>query len=134
MKFKRYSDKNIIILFSILVIVVSTLLLILLKLYGFGSEIKYFGFGIGIGLIIFIIASLVKLKKNGVIYDERDNLIEREASSISFTILQLILSILVLATYRMGSVEINISALTLLLFLLTFIVYGIAYFFAKRKN
>jgi len=135
MKVKSLSETKIILLISAIVLGVGVLLTGLFYLLGYSSEIKlYFAIGIGIGLIIFIINSIIRLKKNGVIYDERDNYIEKETNSISFTVFQIILSVFVLATYRLGDIEINVSVFALLLFFVMWMIYGIVYLFVKKRS
>lgn len=135
MKVKNVSDSKLILIISVITLGVGAFILGLFNLLDFDGEIRfYLGIGVGIGLIIFIISSIIRLKINGSIYDERDSFLEKETNAISFTIFQILLSIFILATYKMGDIKINVSAFSLLLFFIMWTVYGIVYFFVRRKN
>lgn len=135
MKVKNVSDSKLILIISVITLGVGAFILGLFYLLDFDGEIRfYLGIGVGIGLIIFIISSIIRLKINGSVYDERDSFLEKETNAISFTIFQILLSIFILATYKMGDIKINVSAFSLLLFFIMWTVYGIVFFFVRRKN
>lgn len=135
MKVKNVSDSKLKLIISVITLGVGAFILGLFYLLDFDGEIRfYLGIGVGIGLIIFIISSIIRLKINGSVYDERDSFLEKETNAISFTIFQILLSIFILATYKMGDIKINVSAFSLLLFFIMWTVYGIVFFFVRRKN
>lgn len=135
MKVKNVSDSKLILIISVITLGAGAFILGLFYLLDFDGEIRfYLGIGVGIGLIIFIISSIIRLKINGSVYDERDSFLEKETNAISFTIFQILLSIFILATYKMGDIEINVSAFSLLLFFIMWTVYGIVFLFVRRKN
>lgn len=84
--------------------------------------------------LFYIGGSIVKLKRQGAIYDERDSHIERKASSIAFSISQIMIAAFALLTYNQEKIEINIGGLMMMLFFVIWILYGIVYLFVKIKN
>jgi len=116
MKVKNLSDSKLILIISVITLGVGAFILGLFYLLDFDEKIRlYISIGVGIGLIIFIISSIIRLKINGSIYDERDNYLDKKANSISFTIIQILLSIFILTTYKMGDIKVNVSIFSILI-------------------
>ena len=46
----------------------------------------YLIIGIGIAFLFYLVSSFIRLKKDGVLYDERDSYIEEKANAISYNV------------------------------------------------
>lgn len=135
MKLKNMSDSKKLVFISLVVLVVGAAIYGLFEIAGYDEKSKsYVIIGMGIAFIFFIISSIIRLKRDGVLHDERDDYIEKESNATAFTLFQIILAAIALLTYKLDKIEINISGFTFLLFFIMWIVYGITYFFVKRRS
>ena len=135
MRIKKMSNSKIILILSIVVLGIGALVYALFSLLGADQKSKfYLVIGLGIAFVFYIVSSIIKLKRDGVLYDEREDHIEKKSNAIAFTIFQGILIIFGFLTYKLGEVKINISGLIFLLFFIMWLVYGIVQFFVKRRS
>lgn len=135
MKIKKMSNSKIILILSIIVLGIGALFYALFSLLGADEKSKfYLVVGLGIAFVFYIASSIIKLKRDGVLYDEREDHIEKESNAIAFTVFQGILMLVGLLTYKLGEVKINISGLIFLLFFIMWLIYGIVQFFVKRRS
>lgn len=135
MKIKNMSNSKKLTLLSGVGIGIAVILYSVCNILGYDSKIKlYILIGIGLGLVISIVSTIVKLKRDGAIYDERDGHIEKKANAIAFDIFKIILLLIVLLTYNVQNSNINIGGYTFLLLMVLWIIRGITYFFVKLKN
>lgn len=131
---KNLKDSNKIMLISVIVIVFAVIFYILTDIFVSNSMMKFLvAAGVGLGLLIYIVISLVKLKKDGSIYDERDSYIDGETSFLALRIFQIILALIVIFTYGLDNLDLNISQYTLLLFFTSMIIYSVVNIIKKRK-
>lgn len=131
---KNLKDSNKIMLISVIVIVFAVILYVLTDIFVSNSMMKFLvAAGVGLGLLIYIVISLVKLKKDGSIYDERDSYIDGETSFLALRIFQIILALIVIFTYGLDNLDLNISQYTLLLFFTSMIIYSVVNIIKKRK-
>lgn len=134
MKIKNMSNSRIILILSIIVLGFGALVYAIFSLAGADEKSKfYLILGLGIAFVFFIISSVIKLKRDGVLYDEREDYIEKQSNAIAFSVFQVILIIVGLLTYKLGEIKINISGLIFLIFFVMWLVYGIVQFFVKRR-
>lgn len=134
MKIKNMSNSKKILILSIIVLGFGALVYAIFSLAGADEKSKfYLVVGLGIAFVINIISSIIKIKRDGVLYDEREGYIETQSNAIAFSIFQGILIVVGLVTYKVGEIKINISGLIFLMFFIMWLVYGIARFFVKRR-
>ena len=102
---------------------------------GYDYKFKsYLLFGIGLGVVICLISSIVKLKRDGVLYDERDGRIEEKTNALAFDVFQIILVIIGLFTYKIKTGSVSIGGYTFLLLFIAWITRGIIYLIVKKRN
>lgn len=89
--------------------------------------------GLIIGLILFFIASVIRLKRYGIITDERDEQVDIRSSASSYWIIMMILLIFAAIFYNAGEVKINLGGFCILLMALMNIVYWITYLIHWRR-
>lgn len=131
---KNLKDSNKIMLISVIVIVFAVILYILTDIFVSNSMMKFLvAAGVGLGLLIYIVISLVKLKTDGSIYDERDSYIDGETSFLALRIFQIVLALIVIFTYGLDNLNLNISQYTLLLFFTSMLIYSVVNIIKKRK-
>jgi len=131
---KNLKDSNKIMLISVIVIVFAVILYILTDIFVSNSMMKFLvAAGVGLGLLIYIVISLVKLKTDGSIYDERDSYIDGETSFLALRIFQMVLALIVIFTYGLDNLDLNISQYTLLLFFTSMLIYSVVNIIKKRK-
>ncbi len=131
---KNLKDSNKIMLISVIVIVFAVILYILTDIFVSNSMMKFLvAAGVGLGLLIYIVISLVKLKTDGSIYDERDSYIDGETSFLALRIFQIVLALIVIFTYGLDNLDLNISQYTLLLFFTSMLIYSVVNIIKKRK-
>lgn len=134
MKLKKMSNTKMVLILTVMVLGIGGLIYALFAIAGVNEKSKFFILvGLGIALIFNIGRTVIKLKREGVIYDEREGHIEEKSNSISFTVFQIVVMLLVLLTYKAGEIKINISGLLFFLLLIMWLIYGIANFFIKRR-
>lgn len=131
---KNLKDSNKIMLISVIVIVFAVILYILTDIFVSNNMMKLLvAAGVGLGLLIYIVISLVKLKTDGSIYDERDSYIDGETSFLALRIFQIVLALIVIFTYGLDNLDLNISQYTLLLFFTSMLIYSVVNIIKKRK-
>lgn len=134
MKIKNMRNSKKVLILSIIVLGFGALIYAIFSLAGADEKSKFYLLvGLGIAFVINIISSIIKLKRDGVLHDEREDYIEKQSNAIAFSIFQGILIVLGLASYKLGEIKINISGLIFLMFFIMWLVYGIVQFFVKRR-
>lgn len=134
MKIKNMNNSKKLIFLSLIILIFGAVFYGLCQVLGYDEKFKfYILIGMGIAFIFYLGGSIIKLKKDGVLYDERDGHIEKEASAITFDVFQIILFAIALLTYNLKTIKVSIGAYTILLFFLMWIINGIVSFFIKRR-
>lgn len=117
---------------SVLIIVIMYFVFLLL-----GADLKT---RLGL-LIVCSIASLYywmkdfkKIKKDGVLLDERDIHIANKANSISYNTIQVIILAIAMITYPIGHVKINISVIFFGFFILSILTDAVVTYVVKKRN
>ncbi|MFL0270080.1 hypothetical protein [Candidatus Clostridium radicumherbarum] len=135
MKFRKMSNSKKILILSVIVLGIGALSYALFSLLGANEKSKfYLVIGLCIAFVFYIGSSIIKLKRDGVLYDEREGHIEKESNAIAFNVFQGILIVLGLLTYKTGEIKINISGLIFLLFFIMWLVNCIVQLFVKRRS
>jgi len=94
----------------------------------------YILMGMATMFVFYLGSSIYKLKKDSVLYDEREGYIEKETNAISHDVFRVVLLLLGLLTYTTDEITINVSGLIFLLFGIMWITDMIVHFIIKRKN
>ena len=85
MKIKNMSNSKKILILSIIVLGFGALVYAIFSLAGADEKSKfYLVVGLGIAFVINIISSIIKIKRDGVLYDEREGYIETQSNAIAF--------------------------------------------------
>lgn len=135
MRIKKMNNTKKLAILSIVILGIGTLLYGIFSLLGADEKSKFYLIvGIGIAFVFHITTSIIRLKKDGVLYDERDGFIEKEANAISYNVFQVILLVLGIIMYKSGEIKINVSGLIFLLFSIMWITDIIVQFIVKRRN
>lgn len=135
MKIKRMSNAKKLTILSIIVLSIGALFYGIFSLLGADEKSKfYLIIGIGVAFLFYLVSSFIRLKKDGVLYDERDSYIEEKANAISYNVFQVILMVIGLITYKAGEIKINVTGLIFLLFFIMWITDVIVKFIIKRRN
>jgi hypothetical protein len=135
MKIKKMSNSKKLTFLSVIILGIGALFYIIFSLLGADNKSKFYLLvGIGIAFVFYLVTSIIKLKKDGVLYDERDGYIEKEATAMSYNVFQIILLVVALIAYKSGEVKVNLSGLIFLLFVIMWITDVVVRFFIKRRN
>lgn len=135
MKIKNMSNSKKLIVLSLIILIFGALFYGLCQVLGYDEKFKfYILIGMGISFIFYLGGSIIKLKRDGVLYDERDGQIEKEAGAITSDVFQVILFAIALLTYNLKTVKVSIGGYTILLFFLMWIINGIVSFYIKRRS
>jgi len=135
MKVKKMSNSKKLAIISVIVLCIGALFYGVFSILGADEKSKfYLIIGIGIAFVFYLVSSIIRLKKDGVLYDERDDYIEKKANATTYSVFQGILLLIGLITYKLGEIKINISGLIFLLFFIMCTTNVIVQLIVKRKN
>ena len=135
MNIKRMSNSKNLAILSIIVLSICELFYGIFSLLGADEKSKfYLIIGIEIAFLFYLVSSIIRLKKDGVLYDERDSYIEEKSNAISYNVFQVLLMVIGLITYKAGEIKINVTGLIFLLFFIMWITDVIVKFIIKRRN
>jgi uncharacterized membrane protein len=133
-KIKNLSNSKKVVVLSVGVLIFGAIFYSFCDLLGYDKKFKfYILIGMVIALVINIGSSIIKLKMDGALYDERDSHIEKQSNAVTFDIFQIILALIGLFTYNIKTINVSLGGYTFFLFFLMWIIRGLVSIFVKRK-